>query len=87
MDFSGCRNDDSLGPAVLGCRGDFDFTIKFEKIFLDLIPTAVFIAICLPRIVYLIHRPAIVGGAALRWTKSVRLFTPLAFFPPAVTSH
>lgn len=73
MDFSGCLNDDSIGPTVQGCRGDFDFTVKFEKIFLDLIPTVVFIAICLPRIVYLARKPGIVGGPALRRAKLVRL--------------
>lgn len=80
MDFSGCLNDESIGPTVQGCRGDFDFTIKFEKIFLDLIPTVVFIAICLPRIVVLARRPAIVGGAALRRAKSVGLYA--GNYPP-----
>jgi len=80
MDFSGCLNDESIGPTVQGCRGNFDFTIKFEKIFLDLIPTVVFIAICLPRIVILARRPAIVGGAALRRAKSVGLYA--GNYPP-----
>ncbi|KAG5794653.1 hypothetical protein H9Q69_006287 [Fusarium xylarioides] len=38
---STCLNDGSLGPGVQGCRGDFDFTQKFERIFLSIIPTAV----------------------------------------------
>ncbi|RYP20476.1 hypothetical protein DL765_002775 [Monosporascus sp. GIB2] len=66
MDFSGCLNDESIGPAAEGCRGDFDFTIEFEKIFFALIPTAIFIASCPARIVYLLRRPAIVGGSFLR---------------------
>lgn len=78
MDFSGCLNDESIGPAVQGCRGDFDFTIKFEKIFFDLLPTAIFLATCLPRIVYLARRPAIVGGVFLRYAKLVRNRTPTA---------
>ncbi|KAG4443174.1 hypothetical protein IFR05_001316 [Cadophora sp. M221] len=70
MEFSGCVNDESIGPAVEGCRGDFDFTIKFERICFMLIPTAVFIAICLPRIVYLTRRPVIVyGGRFLQISK------------------
>ncbi|KAK3325989.1 P-loop containing nucleoside triphosphate hydrolase protein [Apodospora peruviana] len=69
MDFSGCLNDDSLGPAVEGCRGDFDFTIKFEKIFMSIIPSAIFVAVSLPRIVQLHRRPAIIGGALLRSAK------------------
>ncbi|XXG97918.1 hypothetical protein Hte_004234 [Hypoxylon texense] len=70
MDFSGCLNDESFGPTVQGCRGDFDFTLMFEKIFFALIPSAVFIAICLPRVVYLVRKPAFVGGAFLRYIKS-----------------
>lgn len=72
MDFSGCLNDESLGPAVEGCRGDFDFTIKFEKIFLSMIPASIFIAASLPRIVHLKRQPTIVGGALLRIAKLVR---------------
>lgn len=71
MEFSGCLNDESFGPTVQGCRGDFDFTLMFEKIFLALIPSAVFIAVCLPRVVYLTRKPAFVGGAFLRYIKSV----------------
>ncbi|KAI1762775.1 P-loop containing nucleoside triphosphate hydrolase protein [Hypoxylon sp. FL1150] len=70
MDFSGCLNDESFGPTVQGCRGDFDFTIMFEKIFFALIPSAVFVAICLPRIVYLIRNPALVDGAFFRYIKA-----------------
>lgn len=78
MEFSGCINDESLGPTVEGCRGGFDFTIKFEKIFFMLIPTTVFIAICLPRLLYLIRRPVIVdgGGRRLRAAKLVRSIRP-----------
>ncbi|KAI0376568.1 P-loop containing nucleoside triphosphate hydrolase protein [Hypomontagnella monticulosa] len=73
MDFRGCLNDDSFGPTVQGCRGDFDFTITFEMIFFALIPTAVFIAVCLPRAVYLARRPTIVGGTIFRNIKSVAI--------------
>ncbi|KAL2257594.1 hypothetical protein VTK26DRAFT_9425 [Humicola hyalothermophila] len=69
MDFSGCPDDDSFGPAVRGCRDDFDFTIKFEKIFFTLIPAPVFIALALCRIVYLARKPVIVGGVLLRTAK------------------
>ena len=73
MDFSGCPDDDTFGPVVQGCRGDFDFTIKFEKIFLSIIPAAVFIAISLSRVVYLSQKPTIVSGSILRALKLVRL--------------
>jgi hypothetical protein len=74
MEFSGCFNDESLGPTVEGCRGDFDFTIKFEKIFFMLLPSTLFIAISLPRLVYLIRQPVIVdgGGRLLQAAKLVR---------------
>lgn len=39
MDFSGCLNDEAIEPTVLGCRGNFDFTIKFEKIVFSVIPS------------------------------------------------
>lgn len=60
MDFSGCSNDLSIGPTVQGCRADFDFTIKFEKIFLSIIPATVFIGLSFPRIVWLCRKPTIV---------------------------
>ncbi|OAA53807.1 ABC transporter, transmembrane domain, type 1 [Niveomyces insectorum RCEF 264] len=71
MDFSGCRNDDTFGPTVRGCRGDFDFTIKFEQLFLAIIPPSVFVAVALPRLVYLWRQPAIVSGALLRTAKLI----------------
>jgi hypothetical protein len=74
MDFSACISDESFGPAVEGCRGDFDFTIKFERIIFMLIPTTIFIAISLPRLLYLIRRPVIVDGGSkfLQAAKLVR---------------
>lgn len=40
MDFSGCLNDEAIEAVALGCRGEFDFTIKFEEIFFSLLPSA-----------------------------------------------
>ncbi|KAH7411054.1 P-loop containing nucleoside triphosphate hydrolase protein [Cadophora sp. MPI-SDFR-AT-0126] len=72
MEFSGCLNDEAMGPAVEGCRGNFDFTIKFERIFFMLVPTTIFITVCIPRILYLIHRPVVVyGGKLIQVTKLV----------------
>jgi ATP-binding cassette, subfamily C (CFTR/MRP), member 1 len=71
MDFSGCLDDDSFGPAIHGCRDDFDFTIKFERIFFSLVPALVFIVIALTRIVFLVRLPKIVGGLILRGIKLV----------------
>ncbi|KAL9106441.1 MAG: hypothetical protein Q9227_008529 [Pyrenula ochraceoflavens] len=47
MDFSGCAADTSLGPAVQGCRDNFDFTIRFERTYLSLVPACLFIALTL----------------------------------------
>ncbi|KAI1452911.1 P-loop containing nucleoside triphosphate hydrolase protein [Annulohypoxylon moriforme] len=69
MDFSGCPSDEAFGPTVQGCRDDFDFTIMFEKVFFTLIPTAVFITICIPRAAFLVRKPTVVGGAFLRSVK------------------
>lgn len=38
-----CESDHTFGPTVTGCRGDFDFTVKFEDIVLCLLPALVFI--------------------------------------------
>ncbi|KXX77725.1 Canalicular multispecific organic anion transporter 1 [Madurella mycetomatis] len=73
MDFSGCLDDESFGPTVRGCRGDFDFTIKFERIFFSLIPAPVFIALALARIVHLTRKPIIVSGRLLRVSKLVAI--------------
>ncbi|GKU21657.1 unnamed protein product [Fusarium langsethiae] len=42
-----CSNDESIGPGVLGCRDDFDFTIFFELTFFSLVPCCIFIVLAL----------------------------------------
>ncbi|KAK0652546.1 P-loop containing nucleoside triphosphate hydrolase protein [Cercophora newfieldiana] len=71
MDFSSCLESDKLfGPAVDGCRGDFDFTIKFEKVFFDIIPASIFTAVSLTRVLYLgTRRPAIIAGSWFNFLK------------------
>ncbi|WYZ35872.1 hypothetical protein EsH8_X_000519 [Colletotrichum jinshuiense] len=78
---SRCLNDDSLGPIVQGCRDDFDFTLRFERIFLAIIPAAVFIALSLPRIAYLSRKPRIVGAKSVQTIKLaiVTVFATLQF--------
>jgi hypothetical protein len=71
-----CLNDDSFGPAVRGCRGDFDFTQKFERIVLSIIPASVFVACAVARIVVLWRRKRIVNGNFLKYSKLVRLPSP-----------
>ncbi|KAH7271040.1 P-loop containing nucleoside triphosphate hydrolase protein [Fusarium solani] len=70
MSESLCLNDGSLGPGVRGCRGDFDFTQKFERIFLQIIPAAVFVAAAFARVVVLSQRSRIVGGLVLQSLKA-----------------
>lgn len=71
MDFANCVDDSAFGPIVKGCRGDFDFTLKFENIILSMLPSAVFIALSVPRVIFLARRPSIAGGAILQYTKIV----------------
>ncbi|KAK4445746.1 P-loop containing nucleoside triphosphate hydrolase protein [Podospora aff. communis PSN243] len=72
MDFSTCPSDDRIfSPAVEGCRGDFDFTIKFEKIFFDIIPASIFTAVSLTRMLFLVTRRSdIIAGS---WFKLLKL--------------
>lgn len=71
MYFATCIDDTAFGPIVSGCRGNFDFTLKFEKIILSMLPSAVFIALSVPRGIFLAFRPSIVGGAIFQYTKLV----------------
>ncbi|KAM0421107.1 hypothetical protein ACHAPT_011178 [Fusarium lateritium] len=73
MSSSLCLNDGTLGPGVRGCRGDFDFTQKFERIFLEIIPAAVFVAAAFARVAVLSQRPRIVGGVVLQSLKAAFL--------------
>lgn len=69
-----CLNDGSLGPSVHGCRGDFDFTQKFERIFLSIIPAAIFVSLSLARVAVLSQSPRIVEGRVFQYFKVVCFF-------------
>ncbi|CZR65845.1 related to multidrug resistance protein [Phialocephala subalpina] len=71
MDFLECPNDDSFGPSVHGCRDDFDFTIRFERVFFSVVSASIFVVLALARIVFLARRPAIVQGSLLKNLKLV----------------
>ncbi|KAH6972083.1 ABC transporter [Ilyonectria sp. MPI-CAGE-AT-0026] len=73
MAVSTCVNDNSFGPSVQGCRGDFDFTLRFQRIFFAIIPAAVFIALTLPRIAWLAVKPRIVSGTLQQFTKLISI--------------
>ena len=66
-----CVDDTSFGPAVQGCRADFDFTLKFEKIILSILPSAVFIALSVPRCILIARKVRVVDGATFKFIKLV----------------
>jgi ATP-binding cassette, subfamily C (CFTR/MRP), member 1 len=72
-----CLNDDSLGPAVRGCRGNFDFTVAFEDVVFVIVPAIAFLCLGLSRILRLCRcRRPIVGASAIQWTKLVCTLIP-----------
>nr|AHC70708.1 fumonisin biosynthetic ABC transporter [Fusarium bulbicola] len=56
MDFEGCPSDASFSPFVKGCRGDFDFTLKFELIIFFIAPSCLFTALTFVRIFVLVSK-------------------------------
>ncbi|KAJ3497544.1 hypothetical protein NLG97_g1819 [Lecanicillium saksenae] len=58
-----CRNENSFGPAVEGCRGDFDFTAFFEQVVFTLLPACAFVPLSAASIFSLLKRPAVVQAA------------------------
>jgi hypothetical protein len=66
-----CVNDASFGPIVKGCRGNFDFTLKFERIILSILPSVVFIALSVPRAIHLARERRTVNGTTFQFVKLV----------------
>ncbi|KZL81945.1 abc transporter [Colletotrichum incanum] len=83
-----CHQDGEFGPAVIGCRGDFDFTLTFELSILSILPACLFVFIASWRSVQLYYRrPRSEGtcsGAVALYTKQVNIIilvcTKFAFF-------
>lgn len=76
MERQQCRNDGDFGPAVVGCRGDFDFTLAFELAILSILPSCLFLLSASFRLVQLRRRKSLGNDAASRWAfvaKQVRL--------------
>src|ERR1700709_2542438 len=71
MPFSTCRNDNTVGPSVLGCRDDFDFTVNFEQLFFSITPSAIFILLSVWRTAWIGRRPVIVDAPILQLAKLV----------------
>ncbi|RXG41608.1 hypothetical protein VDGE_02221 [Verticillium dahliae] len=64
-----CLNDDTFGPIVRGCRDDFDFTLRFQRIILAMVPATFFLALSIPRAIWLSQQPRIVSGVAFQYAK------------------
>ncbi|UKZ49169.1 hypothetical protein TrVGV298_003412 [Trichoderma virens] len=69
MSVSACANDDAFGPAVKGCRGNFDFTIAFEKSILSILPNACFVILAALRLASLSRQPHTTANSLLRNAK------------------
>lgn len=67
-----CPSDGSFGPAVSGCRGDFDFTILFENVVLSIIPSVITIALSLAKLWSLRNAAVVASGLWRRNTQLVR---------------
>ncbi|KAJ4147637.1 hypothetical protein LMH87_002148 [Akanthomyces muscarius] len=70
MRFLYCENDGSFGPAVQHCHRGFDFTVKFEIIVLEILPSAILTGLVVPRLYLLARKPPIVGGT---WFQVLKL--------------
>ncbi|OAA72024.1 ABC transporter [Akanthomyces lecanii RCEF 1005] len=70
MDFAGCADDSSFGPSVHGCRGGFDFTLRFEQIFFSILPSSLLIVLGLLRVWSLLRRSCVVDGVWFQLTKA-----------------
>ncbi|KDN63555.1 putative canalicular multispecific organic anion transporter 1 [Colletotrichum sublineola] len=51
--------DRVFGPAVQGCRSDFDFTLLFQDYILSILPSSVLIILAAIQITTLVHRPTV----------------------------
>ncbi|EQL03011.1 ABC transporter [Ophiocordyceps sinensis CO18] len=58
-----CLNDSSFGPAVVGCRHDFDLTKLFEQAMLSIAPSSAFAVLAVLRTAHLRRRPVVLQGA------------------------
>ncbi|KIX92416.1 uncharacterized protein Z520_11891 [Fonsecaea multimorphosa CBS 102226] len=81
MRLSTCTNDDTLGPSVSGCRGDFDFTVRFEQLFFSIIPSALLVAAVVWRAAWSARKPIIVHAPTFLSIKlgAIALYALLKF--------
>ncbi|KAH9904926.1 P-loop containing nucleoside triphosphate hydrolase protein [Xylariomycetidae sp. FL2044] len=69
MIFIACVDDTAFGPGVSGCRGGFDFTVKFEQLFFSILPSALFVALSLWRVAVSVRRPVVARSRLLQYAK------------------
>ena len=69
-----CSNDNSIGPAVLGCRGNFDFTVYFEQVAFVIVPSCLFIALSLVDLPRLLYRKQVVNAPRMQLLKQVSCY-------------
>lgn len=69
--LSTCLNDDSFGPVVHGCRGDFDFTNTFEEAIFSIGLSACFLLLTCLRIVWLSRKTAVLAARRFQALKLV----------------
>ncbi|KAI9932592.1 hypothetical protein ASPWEDRAFT_101029 [Aspergillus wentii DTO 134E9] len=72
MNSQQCENN-SFGPTVSDCRGNFDFTKTFEDIFFAIVPAVLFLLAACLRIEYLRRQPRIVQGISYQILKLILL--------------
>lgn len=79
--MAGCQ-DSSFGPyAGPGCRGGFDFTLKFEEIVMTLVPTTMFLMAATLRIPLLWNRSSVGAGVGHDRLLIAKRVSP---FPPSI---
>jgi ATP-binding cassette subfamily C (CFTR/MRP) protein 1 len=61
-------NDNDFGPAVHGCRDNFDFTLLFETTILSIAPSLLVLLLATGRLLYLRSKPK------LLWARQFQLF-------------
>lgn len=55
-----CKSDNSFGPAIEGCRHNFDFTVLFEQTVFTLAPSCLFIVLSLGALARKARAPIVV---------------------------
>ena len=66
--------DSALGPAVVGCRDNFDFTFAFEQYFFSIVPSALLLLVAPLRLRVLSRLQRKVNGNGFKFVKLVRAY-------------